>query len=200
MTRLDQLSYEDIHVGMEVRVTQAAVGEHYRLNSNHRFRLDEAIRLRITAVHRTTGGIVARTIDTLYDRWSGRNEEMSFSFNLGQLEQADPNAPAPRKLGTKPEDTEEMTYIGIDHPGIQWLWDDMGTYADQQGYCPQYDALAIRLGIPGRPRDFTVRSTIGGIEVSATLKARSQREANEQFAKTLLESVEQAQITSADAD
>jgi hypothetical protein len=35
------------------------------------------------------------------------------------------------------------------------------------------------LGIPGRPRDFTVRTTVKGIQLSTSVKARSQREANQ---------------------
>ena len=172
----------DIYVGMEVRLVEAAEGEHYRLNSNHRYRLNRDHRLRITAVHHTTQGVVARSMEKIYNHWNGRDEEMSFAFANIQLEQFDPNAPAPRKLGKKPEGDE---FIDIDHPGIQWLWDDMGKYADEQGYCNQYDALCVKLGIPGRPRDFTVTKTIGDIPISATVKARSQREANEMVEKAL---------------
>jgi hypothetical protein len=46
-------------------------------------------------------------------------------------------------------------------------------------YCSQYDALCVKLGIPGRPRDFTVRTTVKGIQLSTSVKARSQREANQ---------------------
>ena len=63
---------------------------------------------------------------------------------------------APRKLGTKPDDTEDMTYIGLDHPGIQWLFEDMGKYADGKNWCAEYDALCVRLGIPARPRPHLV--------------------------------------------
>lgn len=99
----------------------------------------------------------------------------------------DSNRPARRKLGTKPEGED---YIGIDHPGIQWLFDDMGTYATREGYCSQYDALCVKLGIPGRPRDFTVKTTLNGITLNATIKARSQREANDLFKRALSEPVE----------
>lgn len=97
----------------------------------------------------------------------------------------DPDRPIPRKLGTKPDDTEAMHYIAVDDPRIQWLFDDMGAFATKEGYCSQYDALCVKLGIPGRPRDFSVKSTINGIAISATVKARSQREANDMIKQAL---------------
>jgi hypothetical protein len=105
---------------------------------------------------------------------------------------ADPNRPQPRKLGTKPDGEE---FIGIDHPGIQWLFDDMGTYATKEGYCSQYDALCIRLGIPGRPREFKVTTRIGDLDISANVTARSQREAND-LVKNALDSRVPAELDS----
>jgi hypothetical protein len=172
------MRHEDIFIGMEVRVVQAA--EHYRLNTNRRYQINTDEVFRVTSVF--SESVNVRTVNRKQNRWSGRNEEMSFSFVLHQVEVVDPNAPKPRRLGKKPEGDE---FIGIDHPGIQWLFDDMGKYADQQGYCSQYDALTAKLGIPGRPRDFSVVKTIGGIPITATVKARSQREANEMVEKAL---------------
>jgi hypothetical protein len=118
----------------------------------------------------------------------GHMVDASIQAYRSEFQLVDPDRPAPRRLGTKPDGEE---FIGIDHPGIQWLFDDMGAFAEREGYCSQYDALCVKLGIPGRPRDFTVKSTINGIAISATVKARSQREANEMFKKVLAEPVSQ---------
>ena len=53
-----------------------------------------------------------------------------------------PAVPA-RPLGQKPEDTPEMTYIGTDHPGIQWLFDDMAKFAENKMWCSQYEDLSL---------------------------------------------------------
>jgi hypothetical protein len=120
-------------------------------------------------------------------RWPHNHsqKDVSFSVDRAFLRFEDPNyvpPPPPRKLGVKPEGED---LIPIDHPGIQWLFDDMGQFAEDQGYCSQYDALCVKLGIPGRPRNFSVRKTIGGVEVRAEIRARSQREANEAFSTAL---------------
>ena len=109
----------------------------------------------------------------------------TLQYPIHAVKPADPNWKPPRRLGEKPDDTEEMTYIGIDHPGIQWLWDDLGKYATKQGYCPTYDALAAEIGIPGRVRTFTARATIGEIEITSKMQARSQKEANAKLADSL---------------
>lgn len=97
----------------------------------------------------------------------------------------DPNAPKPRKLGEVPEGD----HIAIGDPRIQWIFDDMATYADNSGYCSTYDTLADELGIPGRPRDFTISETINGFVIKKKYKARSRVEAQALFddeKKTLL--------------
>lgn len=114
-----------------------------------------------------------------------QNFPTTLQYEIGNVKPADPDWRPPRRLGEKPEDTNEMTYIGIDHPGIQWLWDDLGKYATKQGYCPTYDALAAEIGIPGRIRTFTARAAIGGIEITSKVQARSQKEANAKFADSL---------------
>jgi len=92
----------------------------------------------------------------------------------------DPDAPKPRKLGETPEGM-----ISPDDPRLQWLWDDAGTFAEQKGYCSQYDALADHLNIPGREREFTVTQKIGNLEVKAKIKARSRKLAEAQVAAEL---------------
>lgn len=170
------LEGEEVSVGDIVRVNQA--GEYSRMNTYGSLRLTEEDALEVTRVYSTT--LIVRTVDT--KRVNYEHRRVSFQIGRHRLRADNPNAPHPRRMGEKPEGDE---YIGIDHPGIQWLFDDMGKYADSQGWCPQYDALCARLGLPGRPRDFTVTKTIGDIPISATVKARSQREANEMVEKAL---------------
>jgi hypothetical protein len=137
--------------------------------------------------------VQVRTIEQFSDGnggWRGRSYTFyrdDLNYDDSVTEEQVVSTTGRRRLGKKPEDTEEMQYIGIDHPGIQWLFEDMGTFATEQGWCSQYDALVTRLGIPGRPRDFTVRREVGGIEMTAVVKARSQREANEMIERAILE-------------
>lgn len=92
----------------------------------------------------------------------------------------------PRVLGTKPEDTEEMTYIGLDHPGIQWAWADFAEYANGKDWCELYDELARRIGIPGRPEEFEVEVEIeGGIILTAEIEAQTEAEAQAEFERRL---------------
>lgn len=98
--------------------------------------------------------------------------------------------PDVRMLGQKPEGDE---FIGQDHPGIQWLWDDMAQYAKDKSWCSDYDRLAGTMGIPGRKRKYSVSVPItvaGGGQAKVTLRveARSREEA-QQEARKLLTSV-----------
>lgn len=166
--------------------------QQYRLNTNDRFDLEAGELFEVTRV--MTNMLNVRTIGMKsvvetrnYDR-RRVDRRVTFSIARDFLAFEDPNyvpPPPPRKLGMTPEHKDlpnldpSIPIIAIDDPGIQWLFDDMGAYADQQGYCPQYDALCVRLGIPGRPRDFNVDKTVNGLSFRTTVKARSQREANE---------------------
>ncbi len=176
--RLSEIPHHELYIGMEVRTVSS--GEHYRLNTNRRYNIRTTEVFRITSIF--SESVNVRSVNRKENPWSGRNEEMSFSFNLGQLEVVDPNAPAPRKLGKKPAGDQ---YIGIDDPGIQWLFEDMGAFATEQGYCPQYDALCAKLGLPGRPRTSRSTATVNGVTFHTTVKARSQREANELVERAL---------------
>jgi hypothetical protein len=167
----------DVEVGDRVRVVNP--GSFTRVNTSQRYNLNPEQGLMVTRVFRES--LIVRTTETipLSTDWGGTEyREASFQISRSYLEMDGEGDPRPRKLGKKPEGEE---FIGIDDPGIQWLFEDMGRYAEQQGYCNQYDALCAKLGIPGRPRPFSVHQNIGGIEVSATIAARSQREANERF-------------------
>ena len=107
-----------------------------------------------------------------------------YSYNVPRESLATPNGeawdidqpakPRPRKLGTPPEGA-----ISPDDPGIQWLFEDMAKLANSSGYCRQYDDLADRLNIPGRVRDIHVALAVDGLSLTATVKARSRKEAEE---------------------
>jgi hypothetical protein len=92
----------------------------------------------------------------------------------------DPNAPKPRKLGEAP-----AGMIEADDPRIMWLWEDAGTFAEQKGYCSQYDALADALNVPGREREFTITQKIGSFEAKIKVKARSRKLAEAKVAAEL---------------
>jgi hypothetical protein len=178
---------EEVSVGDRVQVNRLMT-QQYRLNTNDRYDLREDEVFIVTRVMSSSLSIRGPkdVRDTRYPH-NTQQKDVSFSVDRMFLRFEDPNyvpPPPPRKLGVLPTHEEarldeSVEIIPIDHPGLQWLFDDMGQYATDQNYCSQYDALCIKLGIPGRPRDFTVRTTVKGIHLSTTVKARSQREANQ---------------------
>lgn len=187
------LQDENVAVGDRVQVTQT-IAQQYRVNTNDRYDLNPEEVFVVTRVY--SASLTIRGQKAVRDSRYPHNtflKQVSFNVDRMFLRFEDPNyvpPPPPRKLGQlpKPEDLslpEGVALIGIDHPGIQWLWDDMGRYAQEQGYCSQYDALCVKLGIPGRPREFKVTNNIAGIDISAHVMARSQREANEMVKKAL---------------
>jgi hypothetical protein len=184
-----------VNHGDRVQLIEAVLSQ-YRVNTNDRYDLEAG---EMFIVSRAYGvSLLVRTVGTKQVRsdnygggWTQR--QVSFQINREHLAFEDPNyvpPPPPRKLGTMPEGDD---LIPISHPGIQWIFNDMGAFAEEQGYCSQYDALCIKLGIPGRPRDFKVVHHVNGFDMMTTVKARSQREANEMvqaaFAKTEVEQV-----------
>jgi hypothetical protein len=196
---------EVVNVGDIVTVNQH-MRQQYRLNTNDRFDLEIGERLTVTRVMNDVLNV--RTVNTKtvpnrshYSATGTTQKQVSFAIGRMFLMFEDPDyvpPPPPRKLGHLPTHEEarvdeDVELIGIDHPGLQWLFNDMGAYAEQQGYCSQYDALCVKLGIPGRPRDFTVK----GIQLSTTVKARSQREAND-LVKEALTSPESIIVTDPD--
>lgn len=178
MTRAEgNLVGEEVSVGDEVSVVRGMNA--LRVNTGEYYDLTPEQVLVVTRVY--SNSIVGRTAEKMSVRgqYGGREQKhASFSIDRLFLTGADPSR-RPRRLGQKPEDTDEITYIDKLDPGIQWLWEDLGRYATEQGYCPQYDALCAKIGIPGRPRDFSVNLDLNGVRFSATVQARSQREANE---------------------
>jgi hypothetical protein len=177
-----------VHVPVGARVQlRRALTRQYRVNTNDTFDLAEGEVFEVTRVY--IENLQVRTVGTKTVRVSYHQAQRQVSFSIPRefFRFEDPNyvpPPPPRKLGVMPDPEDVklpdgIPLINIDHPGIQWLFDDLGAYADQQGYCSQYDALCVKLGIPGRPRDFDVTRVINGVSFRTTVKARSQREANE---------------------
>lgn len=185
---------EWVEVGTTVQTTAALPGT-YRINTNDRFDLPAGTRLVVTRVYTET--LQVRSVETfsvVETRNYNRNQvqrNVSFSIDRRWLRPDDPDwtpPPPPRKLGVRPAEEdwpEGVELIDVDHPGIQWLFDDLGAYADGKGWCSEYDRLCRDVGIPGRPQDYNVTRTLNGIQIRATIKARSQQEANDMFAKAM---------------
>jgi hypothetical protein len=171
---------EQVRVGDRL-VANRALSEQYRVNTNQRFDIAAGDLFLVTRVYNDS--IQVRSLRRYTVRVSYHHEQREVSFNIPRayLALQDPNAPAPRKLGVKPEDTEDQEFLSVDDPRIQWIWDDLGKYADSKSWCPQYDQLCKDVGVPGRPQDFHVTRTLNGVQIRATIKARSQAEANEMF-------------------
>jgi len=96
------------------------------------------------------------------------------TINVDRLVPEDPEVPRPRRLGEVPEGM-----LSPLDPRLDWLWQDAAELADRRSLCSQYDEFAKALGIPGRPKDFTVTTTVNGFEAKIKVKARSQAEADE---------------------
>lgn len=92
------------------------------------------------------------------------------------FETLDPNAPRPRQIGEAPEGG-----ISIDDPRIAWIWEDAAKVATKARHCAEYDRLCDELGAPGRERNFTVKRTVNGFEVSKKFKATSKKHAERMF-------------------
>lgn len=142
----------------------------------------------VSANHRNRYGTMVRHAFEipLSEVWDVEAGEAS----TGEL--ADPEAERPRKWGQKPEDTDEITYIGVDHPGIQWLWDDLGLWANTSQYCSTYDSIVEQFGIPGRKRKFNAKVQFGAAEFSGQVEARSQEEADRLLRESTLASIREA--------
>lgn len=104
-----------------------------------------------------------------------RQNDRSGWIGIHEIEPADtvlldPNAPQPRKLGQMPTEGE---HIAVNDPRVQWIWNDIATYADKAAWCAQYDRICADLGLPGRPRIYTVRGDLNGIPIVFNPSARS---------------------------
>lgn len=69
--------------------------------------------------------------------------------------------------------------IAPDDERLSYLWERASAIAERRGLCEEYDSICEELGIPGRVRSFTVKVSRNGIDLSAKVKARSQKEADE---------------------
>jgi hypothetical protein len=130
--------------------------------------------------------LVSFPISLLHDGWDTDSERVSawVDKHLLTSDPVDPKvlAEVQRPLGQKPEGDE---FLSPDHPGLQWLWDDVAKYATKSNYCYEYDKIVDKFGVPGRERQFTSKTTLNGLDLSTTVTARSQREADEKLAAVL---------------
>lgn len=149
--------------------------------------VDEGKELRITRVY--ADRVIARGAFTIYGQTTEASVYIArdhiLTLNGRPFDDTTGLGEVRRPLGQKPDDTEDMKYIGVDDPRIQWLFDDMGQFATNKHWCGEYDVLCVRLGIPGRPREFTVQTTFRGMTMATTVSARSQAEANKIVADAL---------------
>lgn len=169
-------------VALNRHIANAAV---YNRSASHDLPVGETFT--ITRLYTQT--VLVRTTRTYRERsgYEWVNRRRTYTIDKTALDYDDSvTTPAARRaarraLGKKPDDTEEMTYIGIDDPRVQWIWEDLATYASRQHWCREYDTLAAAVGIPGRPQDFHVSAQHNGIGVNSVIRARSQAEADERF-------------------
>ena len=186
MTLMDRF----VRVGMPV---QLVAGGSYRQagGTSQSFDLNRGARMTVTNMY-ADNTLMVRTDASLYNGYTGRHGQVSFRLHRDALDEFDPNGPPPRKLGQKPEDTADMTYIGVDHPGIQWLWDDLARYAEGQSWCRTYEDLAAEDGLPARPAQFEIELSIpGGGTFVMDVTARSEEEATELARESLLRGVQE---------
>lgn len=123
--------------------------------------------------------------------WGGRDTTKFYSYNVTRSslvapngeawdESAKPPKPKIRKIGEVPEGG-----IAPDDPRLAWLWDDAAKVADRSGYCSYYDRIAEQLDIPGRVRDIGVSIKHNGVTLTATVKARTRKEAEVKIRESL---------------
>lgn len=62
-------------------------------------------------------------------------------------------------------------------PRVDYIWRAAAQAADDAGYCSVYDDITKRVGLPGRPKNFTVNIKVGSLDTRVTIKARSKEEA-----------------------
>jgi hypothetical protein len=172
----------EAHLGDQVIVNREDVFS-FAMGFDENVRIPPGTFLTITRMY--SESVMARTVEPINVPYRETARHATFVLSNYDLDLATPDAvtKALRKLGTKPEGDE---YIGIDHPGIQWLWEDLAKYADRKSWCSEYDKLAQFIGIPGRPREFAVTVTLpDGIHLTGTVQARTQDEANQSVMSSL---------------
>lgn len=122
--------------------------------------------------------------------WEGRDNTKFYSYNVPRSSLVAPNGevwdesakpkPKTRKIGEVPEGG-----IAPDDPRLAWLWEDAAKVADRSGYCSYYDRIADQLDIPGRLRDIGVSIKHNGVTLTASVKARTRKEAEEKIREKL---------------
>jgi hypothetical protein len=85
-----------------------------------------------------------------------------------------------------PEGMEDEV-ISPDDPRLDYIWRAAAKAADDSGYCSVYDDITKRVGIPGRPKNYTVNIKVGSLVTRVTIQARSKAEA-QQIAEAALNS------------
>ncbi len=161
----------DFVKGQAVTFAQAVTGHSASgYGYTHRFALGSA-----ATVSRVSSNTI--TVKIVDSRYGQRGE---FSYNVPRTALATPNGEAYVKPAPKPKaralgELPEGETIAIDDDRIAWIWRDAAKFAEQQRYCGQYDALTEKLGIPGREREFSVTTKVAGIDITARIKATSQK-------------------------
>ena len=118
--------------------------------------------------------------------YGGRDTTKFYSYNVPRSSLVAPNGEVwdesakTRKLGEVPEGG-----IAPDDPRLAWLWEDAAKVADRSGYCSYYDRIADQLDIPGRLRDIGVSIKHNGVTLTASVKARTRKEAEEKIREKL---------------
>lgn len=115
-------------------------------------------------------------------RWGDKDRTKTHSYNVPRSSLNAPNGeawveaekPKPRKIGEVPEGG-----IAADDPRIAHIWEDAAKLANRFGFCSNYDQIVEKLGAPGRERDIYVSVNHNGLQVTATVKARSEKDAKQ---------------------
>lgn len=130
----------------------------------------------VTAVRKAK--ITVRVENT--NRASWESKFRSYNVDRDALEApngevwSEADKPKVRKIGEVPADG-----IAPDDPRIAWIWEDAAKVARNSGHCWEYDNLVDKIGGIGRMRDITATFTVDGVKISATVKARSNKEAEQ---------------------
>lgn len=99
-------------------------------------------------------------------------------YNPAQLEMV-------TEFGTPEPEAER---IELNDPRVAWFWEAAAKAADEEGFCPEYERLAARLGVPGRVHKFrctaTVRGQLAG-SLSMEVDAENARAAREKLVEAL---------------
>lgn len=100
--------------------------------------------------------------------------------------------PAHFEIVTKAGEQPQVERIEINDPRVAWIWEAAATAADEEGFCPEYERLAARLGVPGRVHKFRVtaesRGALTGV-LSMEVESSNARDARAKMVEALGSSV-----------